>query len=147
MARPAPVLAPPLNPAVAANRKAEYERQRQMFLERKRQEMEARKTKITATTVGSERVQRGPATEDEAAAAGLSADSVAKPQPAPASGPAKTPPKGAPPSRGAPAGKGAVAVAEPAAAEPAPAPAPAGKAALDNDFLSGLMDDPLGKSK
>ena len=56
-ARPAPAaVAPPPNPALAANRKAEYERKRQEYLERKKAEMAARKSKIVATAGGTDRV-------------------------------------------------------------------------------------------
>ena len=120
-ARPAP---PPPNPALAANRKAEYERKRQEYLERKKQEMEARKSKIVATAGGTDRVQRGPSSEAEAEAAGIEPSSVA---------PAAAPPKGAA-AKAAPAPAAAEAPAEPAA-----------KPALDNEFLDGLLDDPLGK--
>jgi hypothetical protein len=119
-------VAPPPNPAAAANRKAEYERQRQAYLERKRQEMEARKSKVVATAGGTDRVQRGPGSEAEAEAAGLDPATAATPAPT-KSASAKT-------------------AAAPAAAEEAPAAKePAGKPALDNDFLDGLLDDPLGK--
>ncbi len=139
MVAPRPMAPPPPNPAVVANRKAAYEARRQAYLERQRQEMEARKAKILNSTEGTTPVQRGPSSADEAAVAGLSADTVAKPVPAAA---AKSPAK----SAAAPAA--VASAAAPASAEAAPAaPAKSSKGTLDNDFLSGLMDDPLGKNK
>jgi hypothetical protein len=132
---------PPPSAATAAARKAEYERQRQAYLDRKRQEMEARKAKVVSVQAGEE-VHRGPASAAEADAVGLSADSVNKPSP---NNSAIAPTKTAPAKAGKPAADDAAPVA---AAEPAPAPAEGGgKGALDNDFLNGLMDDPLGKDK
>jgi hypothetical protein len=78
-----------------------------------------------ATAGGTDRVQRGPSSEAEAEAAGIEPSTVA---------PAAAPPKGAA-AKAAPA---------PAAAE-APSNEPAAKPALDNEFLDGLLDDPLGK--
>jgi hypothetical protein len=131
------MMAPPPSAATAAARKADYERQRQAYLDRKKAEMEARKQKVVAVQAGEE-VHRGPASADEASAVGLSADSVAKPAPA-----AAAPTKSAPAKPGKPAPEEAAPVA--AADAPAAAPAAGEKPQLDNDFLNGLMDDPLGK--
>lgn len=125
----APVMAaPPPSAASVAQRKAEYERQRQAYLERKKQEMAARKAKVVETAGGTERVARGPATEDEAAVMGVAPTAAAK-----AAAPAKAEASAA---EAAPADEGSVASAE---------PAPSEKPALDNGFLDGLLGDPLGK--
>jgi hypothetical protein len=142
-ARPAPM--PPPQPMVpqqsAAQRKAEYARQRQAYLERKKQEMEARKAKVVQTAGGTERVQRGPTSAEEAAVAGLDPADV------PANKPAAAQAKGAP--AGKPAKGAAPAPSEPVASAPEESkPAGPEKApALETDFLDSLMDDPLGKSK
>ena len=118
MARPAAPRQPQMS---AAERKAAYKRKREEYLERKRQEMEARKAKVVATAGGTERADRGPTSAAEAEAAGLPA-----PKPAPS----------------------ATASAAPAAAEPEPAAAPApkkkAKPTLDEGFLGDLLADPLG---
>jgi hypothetical protein len=123
-------MAPPPNPQLAANRKAEYERKRQEYLERKKAEMEARKAKVVATAGGTDRVQRGPSSEAEAEATGVDMAPESKPAAA----------------AGKPA-KGAVAKAPPAADEPAEPveEGPKKPPALDNEFLDGLLGDPLGK--
>jgi hypothetical protein len=137
-ARPVPMAAPqPMAPRQsAAERKAEYARQRQAYLDRKKQEMEARKNKVVATAGGTERVQRGPTSAEEAAVAGIDPAEV------PANKPAPAPAKGAAPGKPA---KAAPVAAAPAADEPPAGPEKA--PALENDFLDSLMDDPLGKSK
>lgn len=128
---------PPPSADVVASRKAEYERKRQEYLDRKKAEMEARKTKVVATAGGTDRVARGPTSEAEAEAAGLDKSAVVR---APA-GPAKA---------------GKAAGTKPAAASPAdeggfndaPAEEPATeKPALDNDLLGDLLSDPLAKKK
>jgi hypothetical protein len=130
----APVMAapPPPSAQTVAARKAEYERQRQEYLARKQQEMAARKAKVVSTAGGTERVARGPGSEDEAAVMGVAPTAQAKA--AASAAPAK-------------AGKAEPAAAagedSPVAAAEEPAPAP--KAALDNGFLDGLLGDPLGK--
>ena len=105
--------------------------------------MEARKTKVVALQAGEE-VHRGATSAAEAEAVGLSADSVAKPAPA-AAAPTKTAQRPKPAKAGTVGGGSGAGCGS---SEPAAAPAEGGgKAALDNDFLNGLMDDPLGKSK
>ena len=84
--RPAARRAAP-RPAVAARRRRarrrsraarpSTQRQRQEYLDRKKAEMEARKTKIVATAGGTERVQRGPASVAEAEAAGIDPAQIA----------------------------------------------------------------------
>jgi hypothetical protein len=129
-----PAAPPPPTAQTIAARKAEYERKRQEYLERKKAEMEARKNKVVAVQAG-EHVQRGPASAEEAEIAGVEPSSAPAPQPAPVASKAAT----TKPSKGAP---------EEVAAAPAEAPkSGSDKAALDNSFLDGLMDDPLGKSK
>lgn len=140
MPAPRPVMAPPANPAMVANRKAEYERKRQEYLERKKAEMAARKEKIVATAGGTAPVQRGPTSAAEAEAVGLNPAAVAK---APA-GSSAAPAKGSAKS----AAKGAAApTAEPEEVAQAPAETKDEKPALDGDFLNGLMDNPLGDKK
>ena len=133
-AAPAPAAAPPPSAAQVASRKAEYERKRQEYLDRKRAEMEARKHKVVETAGGTDRVQRGPGSETEAEVAGLDKSAVAQP----------TAKAGAKPAAGksgaAPAGD------EPALAE-APTEEKTEKPALDNELLGDLLGDPLGKSK
>jgi hypothetical protein len=136
MAVARPLAPPPPSANVVASRKAEYERQRQAYLDRKRQEMEARKAKVVSTAGGTERVQRGPSTADEAAVMGVAAPSEST-KAAPAKVAAAAPAKAAGPA----AADAPLAEAD----APAPAPAAGGKAALDNDFLDGLLGDPLGK--
>jgi hypothetical protein len=129
---------PPPSADVVASRKAEYERKRQEYLDRKKAEMAARKTKVVATAGGTDRVQRGPTSEAEAEAAGLDKSTVVA----------------------APAG--ATKAGKAAGSKPAAAPAPdeAGfndapaeeapaseKPALDNDLLGDLLSDPLAKKK
>jgi hypothetical protein len=70
--RPA-VLPEPLPPAAAA-RKAEYDRQREAYWERKRKESEARIARIRASS--GQNIQRGPASRLEAEVAGLSPQAV-----------------------------------------------------------------------
>jgi hypothetical protein len=118
-ARPMP------QPVVATNTKNDYQARRAAYLERQRLQMEARKAKLTANVAGAP-VQRGPGSAEEAAVAGLPAESVAA-APAPAATQAKAP---------------AAEPTEAAAAEPAAEPA---KAALDDGFLDSLLADPLGK--
>jgi hypothetical protein len=89
--------------------------------------MAARKAKVVSTAGGTERVARGPATEDEAAVMGVAQAPAAKAAPAPAKPAA------------------AEAAAEDAPVAAAEEPAPAQKPALDNGFLDGLLGDPLGK--
>ena len=129
-------VAPQPTAASVASRKAEYERKRQEYLDRKKAEMEARKTKIVATAGGTERVQRGPSSAAEAEAVGIDPATVAA---APAAKPAAKGAKGAAPAAAEPADTEVAAVEE--------APAEEKKPTLDNSFLEGLMDDPLGKSK
>jgi hypothetical protein len=129
--RAIPAAAPPPSAAQVASRKAEYQRQRQEYLDRKRQEMEARKSKVVATAGGTDRVQRGPSSEEEAEAAGLDKSTVAQPAKSaakPGAAKASAAPSPADPVAEAPAEKGA-------------------KPALDNDLLGDLLGDPLGKSK
>jgi hypothetical protein len=135
-----PVMAPPANPAVVANRKAEYARKRQEYLARKKAEMEARKQKIVATAGGTAPVRRGPTSAAEAEAVGLDPSSVPATRPEPAAVASKAPAKGA--------AKSTAASPEEVAQAPAPEAAKSSeKPALDGDFLDGLMDDPLGGKK
>lgn len=126
--------APPPNPSEVASRKAEYQRQRQEYLDRKKAEMEARKNKVVATAGGTERAARGPTSEAEAEAAGLDKSAVAQ---APAKGGKASAKSTAAPSPDEPALGDA----------PAEAPAAEEKPALDNDLLGDLLSDPLAKKK
>jgi hypothetical protein len=134
MARPTYAVAPrpavaPMAAAPNPNAREEYQRKRAEYLERKRLEMEARKQKIVATAGGTVPVDRGPASEEAAAAAA----------------PAATEPVA---QAKAPGAKGKAAAAE-APAEEAPAeaapPAAEKKEALDGDLLDSLLGDPMGK--
>jgi hypothetical protein len=129
-ARPAPA---PMVAAAPTNTRAEYQRKRQEYLDRQKREMEARKQKIVATAVGDV-AQRGPASAAEAEVVGLPPSEA----PAETSTPAQ--------AKAAPAGKGKPAADE-APAEEAPAEEAPKKEALDNSFLEGLLDDPLGGKK
>jgi hypothetical protein len=134
-----PATAPTMGQPVALNRKAEYERKRQEYLERKKAEMEARKQKIVATAGGTAPVQRGPTSAAEAEAVGLDPAEVkhARPEPATVAGKA--------PAKGAAKGSAALAAAPQEVAQaPGAEPATNAKPALDGDFLDGLMDNPLG---
>jgi hypothetical protein len=116
----APLQPPPASGSVE-QRKAQYAAQREAYLERRRQEMQARKAKIIATA-GGERAQRGPATQEEAEVAGLK----------PANG----------------GGRASAMVASrsetPATSKHAASHDNSGE---DGELLEGLMDNPLGKSE
>lgn len=99
-----------------AQRKADYAEQRKAYLERRRQEMEARRAKIIATSGGGQRVQRGPATQEEAEVAGLAAGAKQE----------KEAPMVASSSTGAP--KRATR-----------------EKAADSDLFDSLLENPLGK--
>jgi hypothetical protein len=137
MAPAAPVAAQP-DPALIASRKAEYERQRQAYLDRKREEMGMRKEKIVATAGGTTSAARGPSSAAEASVAGLAAPTPAAARAAGPVAAAKAPGKAPPPPVG-----DDLEVAEEA---PAAAPPAAGNE-LGADFLDGLVSDPLGKKK
>lgn len=128
-------VAPPASAQSVAARKAEYQRKRQEYLARKREEMEARKNKVVAVAAG-ERIQRGPASVEEAEAAGLDPAAARR---ASSSHSAPVASKGAPK---VPAAKAAP--AQEVAQAPAEAPSKQDNPALDNSFLEGLLDDPLG---
>ena len=113
----APAAPPPPSAASIAERKAEYARQREAYLERKKQEMAARKAKVVETAGGTQRIARGPGTADEAAVMGVAPSAGAK---AAAAAPAKV------------AKTDSVDDAPVASADEA---APAEKPALDNGFL------------
>jgi hypothetical protein len=110
------------SPAVASHGKAAYEQQRQAYLERRRQEMEARKAKLIANA-GGQRAQRGPASQEEAEVAGIASRSKA-------------------------GADGSALVASRSSGQTSSAkPASKGAGSEDSELLEGLMDDPLGKSK
>lgn len=132
----APAARPKPSPAArqsAAERKAAYQARRQAYLERKKREMAERKAKLVAAA-GGNRAQRGPASEDEAAAAGVEMQKpAAKPSAAPGAAPSAAPAQAA--------------TASAKSEEPAPAEAPAPKKkneTLDEGFLGDLLSDPLG---
>jgi hypothetical protein len=139
IAAPAPV-APAANPAEVAARKEAYKQQREAYLARQKQQFEQRKEKITALDVNpaAESVAVSAASRTGAAPAAPAAAPEPKPEPAKVAG--KQPPKLTTDQQ-----------AEDILAGENDAPPAAAKgekkALLDNDFLDGLLDDPLAKNK
>jgi hypothetical protein len=119
----------PVAQTAGMSQKEAYKAQREAYLARKKAEFEERKQKMADASAPP------PGTEANVSQP-KAAVASAKAEPAPA------------PTKGAPA-KGAVAAAaeEPAAAEPAEVAKKSDKPALDNDFLDGLLSDPLGGKK
>jgi hypothetical protein len=128
--RPAPVAmapaAPVVNPQEQAARKEAYKQQREAYLARQKAEFQERKDKAA-----------GIETNPDAAPVGAASSSKAAPAPAKAAGKVSAP---AAEEVAAADTKRPVAAAAPAAA----AEKADTKPALDNSFLDGLLDDPLG---
>jgi hypothetical protein len=133
-ARPAPVAPPPpmaapVSPQEAQSRKQAYAAQREAYLARQKADFEAKKQKMSAV---------------HAADASEAPPRNGVESPAVASAPTAKP---APATSSAKASKAAAADADDAPSEPVAAKAGGGKPALDNDFLDGLLDDPLANKK
>jgi len=126
---------PPPQPVVSAaeqqSRKDAYKAQREAYIARKKAEFEQRRQKMNS--VHQADAAEAPPREGEGVPAGHSIHTAA---PAPAKAPAK-------------AAAAAAAEPEPEADEPSDAVASKAseKPALDNDFLDGLLEDPLAKKK
>jgi hypothetical protein len=134
-ARPAPVAAPPMAAPVSAaeaqNRKQAYQAQREAYLARQKAQFEDKKQKMSAMhqADASEAPPRNGVETPAAPAAAAAPMAIAKP-----AGKAPAKPAAAPADDDAPS-------------EPVAAKASGTKPALDNDFLDGLLDDPLAAKK
>jgi hypothetical protein len=138
-ARPVPAVAPPppaapsISQADAQARKEAYKAQREAYLARQKQQFEDKKQKVSAVHE-ADRSEAPPRN-------GVETPAVAQqPMAAAASKPAPT--ASAKPSKGA-----AASDLDDAPSEPVAAKSGGGKPALDNDFLDGLLDDPLANKK
>jgi hypothetical protein len=128
VAPPPPPMAAPVSAAEAQSRKQAYAAQREAYLARQKADFEAKKQKMSAV---------------HAADASEAPPRNGVESPAVASAPTAKP---APATSSAKASK-AAAAADDAPSEPVAAKAGGGKPALDNDFLDGLLDDPLANKK
>jgi hypothetical protein len=125
---PPPPMAAPVSPQEAQSRKAAYAAQREAYLARQKADFESKKQKMSAVHAAD--------ASDAPPRNGVESPTVA-------SSPTAKP---APATSSAKASKTAVADAD-APSEPVAAKAGGGKPALDNDFLDGLLDDPLANKK
>jgi hypothetical protein len=129
---------PPPRPVISAqeqqSRKEAYKAQREAYLARQKQQFEERKNKLGAVAA-SDASEAPPRNGVETSAPAAAAPSKAAASTATASA-AKTPAKAA-----------AAPDLDDAPSEPVAAKAGGGKPALDNDFLDGLLDDPLANKK
>jgi hypothetical protein len=134
----APVAPPPPQPVISAHeqqsRKDAYKAQREAYLARQKQQFEERKNKLGAVAA-SDASEAPPRNGVETSAPAPAPASKAAASTATASA-AKTPAKAA-----------AAPDLDDAPSEPVAAKAGGGKPALDNDFLDGLLDDPLANKK
>jgi hypothetical protein len=128
-AAPPPPAAPMMSQADAQARKEAYKAQREAYLARQKQQFEDKKQKVSAVHE-ADRAEAPPRNGVETPAAA--------PQQAMAAAPSK-PASSAKPSKGA-------SDLDDAPSEPVAAKS-SSKPALDNDFLDGLLDDPLANKK
>jgi hypothetical protein len=128
---PPPPAAPVISQADAQARKEAYKAQREAYLARQKQLFEEKKQKV-AQVHEADRAEAPPRN-------GVETPAPAAPAAAPMSKPA--PVASAKPSKAAPPSDLDDAPSEPVAAKSTSKPA------LDNDFLDGLLDDPLANKK